>query len=97
MNGVLDRLQIDETSRIASQKNKNEELPIITVCLILERFRNFCPFGKFPNDVKKKRSVSFSLMSVYIYYFLVAKSMLRYCRRKASTMFPRISAHAPIV
>ena len=26
MNGVLDRLQIDETSRTAYQRNKNEEL-----------------------------------------------------------------------
>ena len=26
MNGVLDRLQIDETSRTACQKNKNREL-----------------------------------------------------------------------
>ena len=26
MNGVLDRLQIDETSRTACQRNKNEEL-----------------------------------------------------------------------
>ena len=57
---------------------------IFTVCHILKRFRNFSPYGKFPSNVKTRGSVSFCLMAVYIHYFLVAKSMLRYCWRKAT-------------
>ena len=52
---------------------------IFTVCHVLERFRNFSSYGKFPSNVKTRGSVSFFLMTVYIYYFPVAKSMLRYC------------------
>ena len=55
---------------------------IFTVCHVLERFRSFSSYGKFPTNVKTRGSVSFFLMTVYIYYFLVA--MLRYCWRKAT-------------
>ena len=55
---------------------------IFTVCHVLERFRNFSSYGQFPSNVKTRGSVSFFLMTVYIYYFLVA--MLRYCWRKAT-------------
>ena len=84
MNGVSDRLQIERTSRTACQKIKLRDWLIFTVCHILERFRNFSPSGKFPSNVKTRGSVSFFLMNIYIYYFLVAKSMLCYCWRKAT-------------
>ena len=77
MNGVSDRLQIERTSRTACQKIKLRDWLIFTVCHILERLRNFSPSGKFPSNVKTRGSVSFFLMTVYIYYFLVA--MLRCC------------------
>ena len=55
---------------------------IFTVCRVLERFRNFNSYGKFPSNVKTRGSISFFLMTVYIYSFQVA--MLRYSWRKAT-------------
>ena len=46
MNGVLDRLQIDETSRIASQKNKNEELAYNHCMPHSWKIPKFLPFRK---------------------------------------------------
>ena len=80
MNGVSDRLQIERTSRTACQKIKLRDWLIFTVCHILERFRNFSPYRKIPSSVKTRGSVSFFLNDC----FLVAKSMLRYCWRKAT-------------
>ena len=73
MNGVADRLQIDETSRTACQKKKKQRNWLIfTACHIFERFRNFCSYCD-------DRKVHELFLNDCLYnYFLVAQSMLQY-------------------
>ena len=99
MNGVSDRLQIEKTYHTACQKKiKLRNWLLFAVCHILERFRNFSPYWKFPCIVKTRGSVSFFLMTIiFITSWLLNRCCVLIEGKQPSTVFPRMRAHAPIM